>query len=259
MKKLILFTSLTLIMSLMSGVSPVQADETCDTVSVQDAQSYFASTGVNLETGAVLPVRVLADFNNNFQVNCDFHQFVDKLGLPQQYKTFVDVNACPTQLIIGQFFEDINSEVDFIYELWQQADTSYAELDQAYQRLAVGDISPENIEGGYNSAAILLGIDESYDPSDIASWAGMITEVVNSCPPSLYPGELAQAAGELRAAFDEVLNLWVQLANYADSSAIDAWDAAVQAEVERQNAEAEAGASGAGDVPEGEEGTSEDG
>ena len=178
---------------------------------------------------------------------------------PQQYKNFVDVNACPTELIIGQFFEDINSEVDFIYELWQQADTSYAELDQAYQRLAVGDISPENIEGGYNSAAILLGIDESYDPSDIASWAGMITEVVNSCPPSLYPGELAQAAGELRAAFDEVLNLWVQLANYADSSAIDAWDAAVQAEVERQNAEAEAGASGAGDVPEGEQGTSEDG
>ena len=146
-----------------------------------------------------------------------------------------------------------------LYELWQQADTSYAELDQAYQRLAVGDISSENIEGGYNSAAVLLGIDESYDPSDIAGWAGMITEVVNSCPPSLYPGELAQAAGELRAAFDEVLNLWVQLANYADSSAIDAWDAAVQAEVERQNAEAEAGASGAGDVPEGEEGTSEDG
>ena len=106
---------------------------------------------------------------------------------------------------------------------------------------------------------VLLGIDESYDPSDIAGWAGMITEVVNSCPPSLYPGELAQAAGELRAAFDEVLNLWVQLANYADSSAIDAWDAAVQAEVERQNAEAEAGASGAGDVPEGEQGTSEDG
>ena len=117
MKKLILFTSLTLIMSLMIGVSPVQADETCDTVSEQDAQSYFASTGVNLETGTVLPVRVLEDFNNNFQVNCDFHQFVDKLGLPQQYKTFVDVNACPTQLIIGQFFEDINSEVDFIRTL----------------------------------------------------------------------------------------------------------------------------------------------
>ena len=67
----------------------------------------------------------------------------------------------------------------------------------------------------------MLGIDESYDPSDIASWAGMITEVVNSCPPSLYPGELAQAAGELRAAFDEVLNQCVQLSNYADSSAID--------------------------------------
>ena len=259
MKKLILFTSLALIMSLMSGVSPAQADETCDTVSEQDAQNYFASTGIEFESGGILPIRALNDFNNNFQVNCDFYQFVDKLGLPQEFKTFIDVNGCPTQLTIGQFFDDINSNVELIYQLWQQADTSYAELEQAYQRLAVGDTSPENIEGGYNSAAVLIGIDESFDPNSIANWASTITEVVNSCPPNLYPGELAQSAGELRAAFDEVLNLWIQLTNYADSNAVDKWGAAVETEVERQKAEAEAGASGAGDVPEGEEGTSEDG
>ena len=255
MKKLILFASLTLIMSLMSAVQTAQADETCDNVSQQDGQSYFASTGINFESGTVLPVRVLAQFNNNFQVNCDFHQFVDKLGLPQQYKSFIDANACPTQVIIGQFFDDINNEVNFIYELRQQADASYSQLDAAYQRLATGDISSENIEGGYDSAAVLVGIDESFDPSDIANWAGMITEVVNSCPPGLYPGELSQAAGQLRAAFDEVLSLWSQLTNYADSSAIDAWASAIQTEVDRQNAEDEAAASGVGD----DQGTSEDG